>query len=255
MSQTISPCSVTLKISKSSVMLYASRYMKRSGEPGATTQEYLASFSITSTEVPANFKSLLRQATAGRPDRYQALMLRIEERVLEPARALAVIEQRTKAWVSLAEHLEIATAQLQLAKGLPHFEHHVRHPVMQIAVKQIVEQANSAVYDEAASGGSPAPAAATSKQTNEDGSSGITAEAKLQALLSQLGQTCEEIAELMPEAARHFRRGHKFDSVTIDLVKQTWFKTSDAVAALGGRSQLRRPKKWEHLRLESRTVS
>lgn len=235
-------------------MLYTSRYVKRSGEPGATTQEYLASFSITSTEVPANFKSLLRQATAGRPERYQALMQRIEVRVLEPARALAAIEQQKKAWVNLAEHLEIATAQLQLAKALPHFEHHVRHPAMQIAVKQIVEQANSAVYDGAASGGSPALTTATGKQANEDGLSGITAEAKLQALLSQLGQTCNEITELMPEAARNFRRGHKFEPATTELVKKAWFKTSDAISALGGRSQLRRPKRWEHLRTESRDV-
>lgn len=78
--------SVTLKINKSSVMLYSSQYVKLTGQGGATAQRYLGSFPVTATEVPASFESLLREGTRGRPERYRALMLRIENEVLVPAK-------------------------------------------------------------------------------------------------------------------------------------------------------------------------
>lgn len=250
MSQAISPCSVTLKISKTSVMLYAVRYIKRAGEAGATMQEYLGSFPISSTEIPVTFDALLRQATVGRPDRYAALLEKIDERVLGPARLQATAAAQKKAWEMLSEHLDLAASQLQQAKALPYFEQYVQHPAMQVAVSAIVEQASSAIraHPKAVEG---------TRQTKElhllathDASGKVPAEHRLQMLLAQLGQTCDEIAALMPDAARHFRRGHKFEPATTELVKKAWFKTSDAIAALGGRSQLRRPKRWEHLRTD-----
>jgi len=55
---------------------------------------------------------------------------------------------------------------------------------------------------------------------------------------------------MMPEAAKQFRRGYPFQEHTVDLVRQLWFNSSDAIAALNGRGQLKRPKVWESLRSE-----
>ena len=77
--------SVSLKIGSTSVMLYANCYRKpNDGASGFSTQEYLGSFSVNATEVPTEFDALLRQATAGRPQRYLELHERIKTRVLEP---------------------------------------------------------------------------------------------------------------------------------------------------------------------------
>ncbi len=57
-----------------------------------------------------------------------------------------------------------------------------------------------------------------------------------------------EMASLMPESAGKFRKGYPFNESTVAQVREFWFRESDAVAALGGRGQLRRPKSWEHLR-------
>lgn len=80
------PSAVTLKISKTSVMLYACHYAKLP-EGNASLQTYLGSFPVNATEVPAQFERLLREATRLRPERYTALMQRITDRVLIPARS------------------------------------------------------------------------------------------------------------------------------------------------------------------------
>lgn len=145
MSQPIQPCSVTLKISKSSVMLYANRYLRHEGEPGATAQQYLASFATRCTDIPPAFDAILRQATAGQPGRYRQLCQRIEERVLVPARRQAQAEALKKSWVQLAQYLEDATEQLQQAQDLPHFDELIAHPAMQVAVQILVGQARRAL--------------------------------------------------------------------------------------------------------------
>lgn len=229
-------------------MLYAIRYVKRAGEPGATVQEYLDSFPVNKTAVPVQFDTLLRQATVGRPDRYKELLQKIEERALAPARKKAAAEAQKSAWTLLSEHLEVVASQFEMARALPFYDHHVKHPAIQIMVKHIAEQASSAVLVAPVPQDTDIQVQRSETQALADAAGEIPPEERLQALLLQLGQTCDEIAGLMPEAARHFRRGHKFETATSELVKQAWFKTSDAIAALGGRSQLRRPKKWEHLR-------
>jgi hypothetical protein len=82
----VHPPSVSLKINRSSVMLYANHYVRLPEGVGATSQSYLGSFPVNATEVPERFEALLRQATQGRPERYLALMERITREVLVPAR-------------------------------------------------------------------------------------------------------------------------------------------------------------------------
>lgn len=58
--------SVSLKIGRASVMLYANSYRKPTAvSAGCSTQEYLGSFSVHATEIPPVFDALLRQATSG----------------------------------------------------------------------------------------------------------------------------------------------------------------------------------------------
>ena len=93
-----SPGYLTLKINRSSVMLYTNRYLNLPGEGAALVQSYLGSFPVTATEVPPKFEGLLRDGTRGRPERYHELMQRITDRVLVPARVRhdATVAQATR---------------------------------------------------------------------------------------------------------------------------------------------------------------
>lgn len=73
-------------------------------------------------------------------------------------------------------------------------------------------------------------------------------EAKLVRLLRAIESACDEVIALMPESARHFKRGHEFQPETVRQVQRVWFKASDAIAALNGRQPLKRPKNWEPMR-------
>jgi len=73
-------------------------------------------------------------------------------------------------------------------------------------------------------------------------------EAKLVRLLRAIETACDEVVALMPESARHFKRGHDFRPETVRQVQRVWFKASDAIASLNGRQPLKRPKNWEPLR-------
>lgn len=109
----LSPTAVTVKINKTSVMLYASRY-----QDGASVQRYLASFPITATEVPAGFEVLLRQATRRRPERYQALMARITQQALVPARARRERVEAERQRAAVAQALAWATQALRDLPGI-----------------------------------------------------------------------------------------------------------------------------------------
>lgn len=73
-------------------------------------------------------------------------------------------------------------------------------------------------------------------------------ETKLGRLLRAIESACDEVVALMPESARHFKRGHEFQPETVRQVQRIWFKSSDAIAALNGRQPLKRPKNWEPMR-------
>ena len=74
----IAPTSVSLKINRTSAMLYANKYVRLPNGSGASSQTYLASFPVSATDLPKEFESILRSATVGRPERYKALIERIE---------------------------------------------------------------------------------------------------------------------------------------------------------------------------------
>jgi len=80
------PGSASLKLSRTSVMLYENGYERLPDGRAASTQRYLGSFPRSATDIPPKFDALLREATSGRPGRYQALLERIGREVLEPAR-------------------------------------------------------------------------------------------------------------------------------------------------------------------------
>ena len=80
------PGSASLKLSRTSVMLYENGYERLPDGRAASTQRYLGSFPRSATDIPAKFDALLREATRGQPGRYQTLLERIQREVLEPAR-------------------------------------------------------------------------------------------------------------------------------------------------------------------------
>ncbi len=260
----IDGASVSLKIGRTSVMLYANRYRKPTGGlPGCSEQVYLGSFSVHATEIPSAFLALLRQATSGRPERYRALVERLEQRVLAPARQRHAEQLRQQQRDHTLGLLGFAQQQLQAVGGVPNAAAHLAVPEVRAAVTQVVHSAQRlqvmpevafpgtgletgdthALASSTASGAEPveAPAEANDAESPEE---------RLQMLLMRINSACQEISSMMPEAAKQFRRGYPFQEHTVELVRQLWFNSSDAIAALNGRGQLKRPKVWETLRAE-----
>lgn len=89
----------------------------------------------------------------------------------------------------------------------------------------------------------PAPVPALAPETE-------TAEDRLVRLLRTIEAACVEVEALMPESAKQFRRGFEFRDETVRQVRRVWFKCADAISAMNGRQQLKRPKNWEPLRRE-----
>lgn len=234
------PESVTLKINRTSVMLYASRYVKLPDGSGATGQRYLGSFPVTASEVPAKFEALLRAATTGRPERYAALMRRIEKEVLVPARKTKALEDARRHRAVLATALDWATGGLRSLDTMVGFAEYIGEAALQAALQDLLDESTrlgahlthprSVAFEPAAPQESP--------------------EQRLQRKLAAIGDWCSAIVALMPESAGAFPRGHAFHPDTVAAVRRLWFMTSDALAALSARSQFRRPAKWSHLREE-----
>lgn len=260
----IDGASVSLKIGRTSVMLYANRYRKPTGgRPGCSEQVYLGSFSVHVTEIPPAFLALLRQATSGRPERYQTLVERLEQRVLAPARQRHAEQLRQQQRDHILGLLGFAQQQLQAVGDVPDAAVHLAAPEVRGTVTQVVHSAQRlqvmpevafpgtgletgdthALASSTASGAEPveAPAEANDAESPEE---------RLQVLLMRINSACQEISSMMPEAAKQFRRGYPFQEHTVELVRQLWFNSSDAIAALNGRGQLKRPKVWESLRSE-----
>lgn len=250
--------SVSLKIGRTSVMLYANRYRKPShGTPGGSVQEYIGSFSVHATEIPPTFDALLRQATSGRPERYRALVERLQERVLEPARLRAQARHREHERDHLMGLLAFARQQLDAAAEVPDAVSHLTLPSVRETVDLVVTLAQrlqvAAVEPEPEA--DKAPDEADNSATRDAAFVGVAKdttvesdEQRLQALLATINDACVEIVSMMPEAAKRFRRGHPFEQETVDRVRQLWFRSSDAIAALNGRGPLKRPKVWDVLR-------
>lgn len=234
------PTSVSLKINRTSVMLYANRYVRLPDGSGASSQSYLGSFPVTATELPAAFESLLRAATAGRPERYQALMERIETDVLIPARQREAEETARRNLQGIENALRWAGQNLEAIPKLPAYRDLIDHPELQRLLTDLRR-----AFEPLLSNIQPAMQVETPIPPAEPNP---LPEQRLQALLTSLENTCVEIGALLPESAQVFKRGHIFESETITLVKRLWFRTSDVIASLGSRAQFRRPGGWSALR-------
>jgi hypothetical protein len=236
----IQPTSVTLKINKTSVMLYANRYAKLPGHGSGTIQTYLGSFPISAVQVPDQFESMLRNATSGRPERYQALMRRITEEVLAPARVRRELAEAKRSREAISNALTWSADSLQAIPSMQDYAKYIVRPELQLQLKELIETSSQLSADIVL----PEPEQPTPKDTLEHDAT----EAKLQGLLKTVESACTEIAALLPESAKAFRRGYNFLPDTVRLVNRLWFCTSDAVAALSARRQFRRPRQWSSLR-------
>lgn len=231
---TSSPKSVSLKINSTSVMLYANEYVRLPDGRSASSQIYLGSIPKTSTHIPAAFEQKLREATVGRPERYFALCQRIENEVLIPAR----VRQRQEA--ASRQLRELTSALQHILQGLKDIPNMPGYPTYttSAAFQQLLptlESETARLLELRPSSAIPEPPEETPEQT-------------LQRLLDTVNDACAEIAALMPEAANGFKRGYRFEDETQRRVRQFWFQSADAVAALSARTQFRRPAKWTALR-------
>ena len=228
------PCSVSLKINATSVMLYQNVYLKGTGDqPGMSAQKYLCAFSINETEIPVEFQEKLQQATAGQPQRYQELVQAIHERALVPARqrreANQLLEQRSriKNWVSFAR------LQLEETTAYEHRHLHLPEPEIQKELRMVLEETKRLLVK-------PKPNPVEHSQSEQ----------RLQQLLAIINGACCEIQEMMPMSAQKFGRGYDFSPETVREVRQLWFRASDTIAVLNQRQQLKRPNNWSEMRDE-----
>jgi len=121
--------SISMKINRTSVMLYANEYHKPpDGGAGHAVQRYLGSCSVNVTELPAAFHALLREGTRGQPERYLALMQRLQDRVLEPARQRQRELEHRQRHQHVLGTLGTAIQDLSELEGLPEFDEHRKRP-------------------------------------------------------------------------------------------------------------------------------
>lgn len=233
-----SPCSVSLKINATSVMLYRNIYLKGTGDQrGLSAQEYLCSFSIHETDIPLEFQEQLRRATTGQPQRHEELVQTIHHRALVPARqrrqAKELLEQRSriKGWVCFA-HL-----QIKEAAGCAHRDSHLADPEIQHGVRQVLQEAQRLLVW-------PKAVAAQAQAAPDS----TRSEQRLRQLLETINDACAQVQAMVPLSGGQFGRGHKFEPSTVEQVQQMWLNTSDAVAALSQRQQFKRPKNWSNMR-------
>ena len=222
-------------------MLYANKYVRLPNGSGASSQTYLASFPVSATDLPKEFESILRSATVGRPERYKALIERIETEVLIPARQRAAEELARRNLAAIENALIWATKNLTAIPNLPAYNELIEQPLPQQLLGNLQEATNCLTFR-------IKPDAPRIAGPATDATPTTTAEERLKTLLTELENICLEIGTLLPESAQTFRRGYAFDEETVSLVKRNWFRTSDVIARLGSRTQFRRPAGWSALR-------
>ena len=230
--------SVSLKIGPRSVALFCNRYEKSSNRQGGrSVQQYLGSFSSDCTQIPSDFLQLLRDNTLGRQDRFDELLQRIENRVLEPARERKRLleqqqqKQRLVQLLSVAHSYTTEVAQTSIFNESMH-DANVQELVSNFytTVSGLQEQKNRLL-----------------EQGTESTEVELLPEQKLQQLLQQHKQICDEICTMMPVAAGSFARGYEFGESTVDLVKILWFSNSEVISLLNRRTQLKRPANWSKM--------
>ena len=240
--------SISMKINRTSVMLYANEYCKPpDGGAGHAVQRYLGSCSVNVTELPAAFHALLREGTRGQPERYLALMQRLQDRVLEPARQRQREFERRQRHQQVLGTLGTAIQHLSELEGLPELDEHLHERPVQQAVKRLFDAVNNLQRVPAPVAPVTAPSELLPQEPAELASPD-EAERCLQEQLAIINQACARIVDMMPEAARQFKKGHPFHAKTVHLVQRSWFHISDMQSALSGRTALRRPKSWDSMR-------
>lgn len=229
--------SVSLKIGPKSVMLFCNHYEKSSsGHGGRSVQQYLGSFSIDSTEIPSGFLQLLRDNTLGRQERFDELMERIEARVLQPARERKqVLEQKQQQQhlvrlLNTAQHCAVEVAQSP----------HLHESLHDANVQNLVSNFYTTVAD-------LQEQKIRVLKSDTESTAVELPEKKLQQLLQQHKQLCDEVCAMMPVAAGSFGRGYEFEELTVELVKTLWFSNSEIISLLNRRNQLKRPANWSKM--------
>lgn len=240
--------SISMKINRTSVMLYANEYCKPpDGGAGHAVQRYLGSCSVNVTELPAAFHALLREGTRGQPERYLALMQRLQDRVLEPARQRQREFERRQRHQQVLGTLGTAIQHLSELEGLPELDEHLHERPVQQAVKRLFDAVNNLQRVPAPVAPVTAPSELLPQEPAELASPD-EAERCLQEQLAIINQACTKVIDMMPEAARQFKKGHSFHEKTVKMVQRSWFHVSDMQSALSGRTALRRPKSWDGMR-------
>ncbi len=240
--------SISMKINRTSVMLYANEYRKPTdGGAGHAVQRYLGSCSVNVTELPAAFHALLREGTRGQPERYLALMQRLQDRVLEPARQRQREFERRQRHQQVLGTLGTAIQHLSELEGLPELDEHLHERPVQQAVKRLFDAVNNLQRVPAPVAPVTAPSELLPQEPAELASPD-EAERCLQEQLAIINQACARIVDMMPEAARQFKKGHPFHAKTVHMVQRSWVYVSAMQSALSGRSALRRPMSWDSMR-------
>lgn len=193
-------------------------------------------FRATAQKYLLIFLQLLRDNTLGRQDRFDELMQRIENRVLEPARLRKQLleqkqqQQHLMRLLMTAQHCAVEVTQSQ------HLDESLRDANVQdlvsnfyITVADLQEQKIRVLKSDTESTAVELP------------------EKKLQQLLQQHKQICDEVCAMMPVAAGSFGRGYEFEDLTIELVKALWFSNSEIISLLNRRTQLKRPANWSKM--------
>ncbi len=233
--------SVSLKLNKTSVMLYRNGYRKATdGGHGASTQTYLCSFSRECTDIPPEFEEKLRQATAGNPKRYATIMEKIRTDVLEPARKKAQEQQFKAQEERVKGSLSFALQQIESAASCGNRDAILANEEIQQALRRVERGAKNLLVE-------PKALQVAADAQAQDAPS---PEREVIGLLETINQACTRLKAIMPFDGGFFARNHQFDKATVELVQQMWFRVQHAHDALTMHKQLHRPKNWTRMQKE-----
>lgn len=221
-------------------MLYRNIYLKGTDyQRGLSAQEYLCSFSIHETDIPLEFQEQLRQATAGQPQRYAQLLQAIHDRALVPARQRREEKELQEQRSRIKNCVCFARLQLNEAAGYAYLDIHLADPEIQEEVRLALEEAKRLLVQ---------PKSDVRGPYAQPLSDPTQSERRLQQLLASINHACQEIQKIVPMSGQQFGRGYDFSADTVRQVQKMWFNTSDAIAVLNQRQQLKRPAQWSEMR-------
>lgn len=205
--------SSTLKISGRSVMLYRSEYDRATK---ATRQQYLGGFSRSLTAIPQRFLKLL-EANTRDPKKLHAMLVRIENEVLEPARARAAeADKQRRNLDAIAPVVEARRAMNRAARCVESAPDCEELSAELGRLKQAYEQVLLAKPLDA----------------NRD-------DVALRAF-EALGAACEQVVEAQQSMPRRTAPTHE----AVNAWQRTWYQYQDMLSAVTRRSAFKRPAGW-----------